>query len=520
MAHYLAAEAWSEAADLIELIGVELFNQGYLETLSRWISSLPATERESRPLLLHYLSHSAMWIGAWDEVLSLLEGALQGFKAAGNDAGQGEVLTDMATCTSGLGDLERSALLFGRALTHNIPPHTRVQALLGRALARGALGDWRQTQQDFFEAMQIVQQNNKLDPVYLVTFPFFHPGFAFLPGALEHLERVCQQARAQVGNAISPSRLMIEEMTTVLHLFRGQLDEAIHVGEAALVLRQRLGGHPYLSLDAALFLMIAHAARGDFVSVEPLFDRLFLGVDQTGQPPPDLPIYLFYAGRIRWLGGRIREAREIYDQMGALIERNSLGDALEIRIGHIWLGSLLDLADGRFGEAERALLQPEVLEQTDRGSTMHGYTRLMLARLYWQQKKPRKALAMLSPALTYHKQLGIPFTIILEGQSIVPLLRYAVEEDIHKDYANYLLGILGTKEERKLTTVPATGEALTPREVDVLRFIVAGYSNRAIAKELVISEWTVKSHITKIYRKLDVASRALAIVQAHDLGLA
>jgi ATP/maltotriose-dependent transcriptional regulator MalT len=48
---------------------------------------------------------------------------------------------------------------------------------------------------------------------------------------------------------------------------------------------------------------------------------------------------------------------------------------------------------------------------------------------------------------------------------------------------------------------------------------VAGHSNRAIAEHLVISVWTVKSHLTKIYRKLDVASRTQAVARAHELGL-
>ncbi|HSR32658.1 MAG TPA: AAA family ATPase, partial [Anaerolineae bacterium] len=90
--HYLAAAQWLEAADLIEQVGTEMFARGYLDTLSRWIDALPASVRESRPALLHYLSHCALWKGTWSEVPLLLERALQGFEAAGNEPGQGEVL--------------------------------------------------------------------------------------------------------------------------------------------------------------------------------------------------------------------------------------------------------------------------------------------------------------------------------------------------------------------------------------------------------------------------------------------
>jgi ATP/maltotriose-dependent transcriptional regulator MalT len=179
--------------------------------------------------------------------------------------------------------------------------------------------------------------------------------------------------------------------------------------------------------------------------------------------------------------------------------------------------SLLEMTAGRSGQAERLLRQPEVLEQ-DRGSTVHGCTRLMLARLYWQQNRQQEAMSELTPTLAYHQQLGIPFTILLEGQSIVPLLHFAVEQGIHARYAADLLAMLGADETRPIL-VPQTGETLTPREVEVLRLVVAGYSNREIAEQLVISEWTVKSHLTKNYRKLDVSSRTQAIVRARALGL-
>jgi LuxR family maltose regulon positive regulatory protein len=517
--HYLAAARWPEAAAIIEQIGVEMFSHGYLDTLSRWINRLPVPVREGHPRLLHYLSHCAFLKGAWSEAQSLLEHALQGFEAAGNGAGQGEVLADLAMCATAQGDLEHSGALFGRALAYPIPPHMRVQALLGRALVEGTLGDWRQSERDFKTGMAVLHSASELDPLYLVMLPFFHPDFAIVPGGLEQLEHIARQARAQVGDEVSPSRLMVEELTTVLHLFRGRLAEAIRTGEGALALRERLGGHPFLSLNAPLFLMIAHAARGDYAAAEPLFDRLFLGVDQTGQPLPDLPIYLFYAGRVRWLQGHLQEARKLYAQMCALLTEDPGGEFPEIRICHAWMRSLLAMEEGRYEEAERALRQPEVLDQKDRTSTINGSTRLMLARLYWRQNRRTEALAQLTPVLAYHEQLGIPFPIMLEGQSVVPLLRLAAEEGVHEDYAAYLLELLGADDEPHPVNVPRTGATLTPREVEVLGLVVAGCSNRAIAEQLVISEWTVKSHLTRTYRKLDVASRTQAVVRARELGL-
>jgi len=378
--HYLAAGRWQEAAEIIEQVGAEMITRGYLDSLSRWINALHASVRDRQPRLLHYLSSCAFWKGAWPEVQSLLERALQAFQAAGDEAGQGEVLADLAICAAFQADLKKSYALFDQALAHTIPPHIRVLSLLGRALPMFAWGDWSLAERDFRAAMAVLQQAGELDLLHLLTFPVFDPGLAFLPGGLEQLDRVYQQARSQVGDEISRVRLIVEKMAMVLHLLRGQLVEAVRDGERALALRERLGGHPFAGIDSALFLIMAHAARADYSAAEPLFDLLFLGVSQTDPPSPDLAINLLRAGRVRWLQGRLNEAREIYAQMCAV--EDSQREVPAARICRAWMWSLLEIAEGRHREAERALRRPEVLEQKDRCSTTIGSTRLMLARLY------------------------------------------------------------------------------------------------------------------------------------------
>jgi DNA-binding NarL/FixJ family response regulator len=60
---------------------------------------------------------------------------------------------------------------------------------------------------------------------------------------------------------------------------------------------------------------------------------------------------------------------------------------------------------------------------------------------------------------------------------------------------------------------------LSPREIEVLRLIVAGRTNREIADELVLSVRTVERHILHVYEKLGARNRADAIVFAlkHDI---
>ena len=62
-------------------------------------------------------------------------------------------------------------------------------------------------------------------------------------------------------------------------------------------------------------------------------------------------------------------------------------------------------------------------------------------------------------------------------------------------------------------------ESLTPRELEVLRLLAEGKTNKAIAQELAVSSHTVKFHVTSLMGKLNAQSRTEAVVRATRLGL-
>ncbi|MGB5103477.1 MAG: response regulator transcription factor [Steroidobacteraceae bacterium] len=68
-------------------------------------------------------------------------------------------------------------------------------------------------------------------------------------------------------------------------------------------------------------------------------------------------------------------------------------------------------------------------------------------------------------------------------------------------------------------TDPAALSALTSRETEILRLVAQGAGNADIAAKLFISDKTVRNHLTSIFDKLGVDSRARAIVYARDHGL-
>jgi DNA-binding NarL/FixJ family response regulator len=144
-----------------------------------------------------------------------------------------------------------------------------------------------------------------------------------------------------------------------------------------------------------------------------------------------------------------------------------------------------------------------------------GSARLALAELYLKWKRPSDALTTLHSALAEWKRRGVPGVPLMQGPSLIPLLKLAVKQGIQTDFSQQVLDLFPSRAKPHAVTVPETGETLTAREVEVLRLIMDGDSNRAIAGKLVISERTVKSHVTKILAKLNASSRTEAAARAR-----
>jgi LuxR family maltose regulon positive regulatory protein len=516
IAHYLAGEIWEEAAEAIEQVGERMVYQGLPDTLTGWIHDLPASVYDTHPRLSYLLGLCSAVKGEVEAAVPLLERALQGFEAVGDEVGQGETLAHMVDCAFAQADFQRGIELNWRALEFPLSLRSHVLVLMERVSLGVLLGDMVQADADFEAALRMAQETG--DPeVFRVLVGELSSLFAVLPHGLERLERVYNLVTAHLGDRVGLMHIFLDGVMASVHLWRGRLDRAIEVGEGTLSTAERWwGSHPPMFKDVAATVAVAYAARGDYAAADRFFDLLFHRTEWLAAEEAFRAGFLYLLGRTRWLEGRLQEAHLVCNDMAAAASSSEFSFA---PVFCSMMQGLVEMSDRGYTEAERLLRQAVDMQRQLPLSTLFGSARLLLARLYLNQARPQDALAELSPVLAECERRDTPGWILQEGAAVVPLLRMAAEQDVHASFATRLLETLGASYEPHSAYVPATGETLTRREVEVLRLIAAGATNRAIAEQLVISKHTVKSHVTHILRKLDVSSRVQAAARARDLGI-
>jgi LuxR family maltose regulon positive regulatory protein len=162
------------------------------------------------------------------------------------------------------------------------------------------------------------------------------------------------------------------------------------------------------------------------------------------------------------------------------------------------------------------------------GRTAHVIkVRVLQALAFQAQGDDGRAFSALEHALYLAASEGYVRTFVDEGEPMARLLRRALAtrfgatktHGIAPDYASRLLAAFDKRSQAASPAANAPVEPLTERELEVLRLIAGGLSNREIARKLVVAVSTVKSHINHIYGKLDVKNRTQAVARGRTLGL-
>ncbi len=264
------------------------------------------------------------------------------------------------------------------------------------------------------------------------------------------------------------------------------------------------GGNPGAAAEARYRQGEIHRLRGELGAAE----EAYLDAGARGrEPQPGLALLRLAQGREADAAAAIRRALAEDSRPGARLAL--LPAAVEVMLATESLGEAATACE----ELERAAAESESPMLEAMAATARGA--VSLAR--------GDATAALGP-LRHGVELWLGLEAAYEAARTRQLVAEACRELGDEDGAALELQA-GESELERLGAAAAGGTGprgeggLTDRELEVLRLVAAGMSNRDVAGELVISEHTVARHVQNIFAKLGVSSRTAASARARELGL-
>lgn len=511
--HLLTAEEYDLAAQRIVAEAAGMFAAGSFSRLQGWIESLPRTVQETHPWILYYLGACQWVVYDHTSASASLERALRLFESQDDETGQGESLVLLSAIANTAGEMTKAKRLLDAAERLPISIPSRTQLNLNRAWIE--LEEPRKDLSTNFEhALDLVETSGDAGAFHIATMSL-REIFCTLPEGRRAARRLCKLIEGQ--NSLDQAGIAQNTyygLSAMLEYFQGNVDAAIEAANRSFAINQKLGGIPFIQGQVVLLMALVQRLQKQWGAVEEHISSLDALI-------PILPAWqgllLYPSGLLRWERGEIEKAEKIRARMEA---QPGISEHVAGEFSRQALDGLIEIGGARKESGIRAIQKAVDLQQVYRFLYIFGDLRLAMAYGHLQHGERDAALAAARPALDEWSQEDLPGMVLTLGQIILPsVLELAIENNIQSDFSRRLLDKLQQLKDPQSLNIPHTGETLTPREVEVLRLLAAGASNRAIADELVVSLPTIKTHVSRILAKLDVRSRGEAVARARELKL-
>ncbi|WP_448002883.1 LuxR C-terminal-related transcriptional regulator [Agromyces bauzanensis] len=255
-----------------------------------------------------------------------------------------------------------------------------------------------------------------------------------------------------------------------------------------------------------------HRLRGEVDLAESSYER----AAQTGyEPQPGLALLRLAQGETKLAQSLIRGA---VDRADPAERRWMLPAVVEI-----------ELAAGDVMAARTVADELDALQRTSTMPMMQAIVDQAEAAVLLDEGDPRAALLRARRAWTRWRELDVPYEAARCRVLAARACRALGDEpsasmELDAARAGFIdldaRHALGATEALTVSEAPGRAGGLTPREMEVLRLVAAGKSNRLIALDLYLSEKTVARHLSNIFAKLDVSSRSAATAYAYRHGMA
>ena len=510
--HALEAKDFERAARLMERSLLAISGQGRMATVVRWVSALPDAFVASRPRLGLSLAWALYFELKFDEAEACLLRVESRLPAEEAPRYLGELALWHGILARRHGDVERSRDFLLQALEH-IPAEN--PALRGRALIFLGLG---YLECDMPRALEALGQAGEMftaanSAAGLLPALYFLAWAQSVQGKLSQAAQTSQRALECAGAvshwpAASYAHLAMAEFLWA----RNELDAAAQHAARGMALAE-LGGHTDNLLIATLDTARIERARGKWDKAQALLAQA------AGLARPTIPWVKVQVAHERVLlclaTGKVAEAKQWLLQNMAPPQFSTGIPELQARI--IW--ARFRVARRQFREALAELTplqaQAEALELWHAAIQIHCLQALARHALGQEQE----AVGQLKAALTLAEPEGSIRVFLDEGIRMSELLHLAQDRGLAPELVSALIQALGEQPAARTIGRPLAPGRLSRRQVELLRLIAEGHSNKEIAAILTISIGTVKRHTVNIFNKLDVKNRTEAVAKARELGL-
>ncbi len=506
--HATAAHDIERAERLIAEGGMPLHSLGVVTAILDWLNSLPKIVMDARPWLWVRSATSTLMAGRTTGVEEKLQAAEKAMPDGQPDDQTRDLIGQIAAIRATLAVVcyqsEAALLEARRALEHlhadNVPFRSRATCALGTACQ--LQGDRIAARRAYVEALAIAQAGGNL--YYTVM-------------ALTNLGRM-QEADNQLQQAAETYRRSLELLSDqgppnaneeYLGLARlayewNDLEAAELHGQRSLQLARQYDRTVDRFILSEVLLARVKLARGEVAAAAAMLAETEQTVRRNNyvQRLPDVAVV----------------------QVLVLLRQGDVAAAARLVQDHkLPLSQARVLLAQRQPAAAFAVLEP-LRQQADARNWQDERLKVLVLQALAHQAcgDEKQAARVLGEALALAEPGGFIRLFVDEGPPMAELLaKTKAESGRMQEYIGHLLAAFGSQAERQPATfdLQPLPEPLSPRELEILRLIDQGLSNREIGARLFLALDTVKGHNRRIFDKLQVQRRTEAIARARELGL-
>ncbi len=503
--HATAANDVAHALRLIEGEDLPLYFRGEATPVRHWLESLPAAEFEARPeLWVTYASVLTLTGRLQDNIEEILQAAEAALPDPALDKKTADLHGQIAANRAMLGVVKNevesiiSQSQRALALLHpdNAPMRTTTTWTLGYAYQ--VQGNRAAAKEAYAETVvQSQKSGNIMTELAAKT----------CLGQIQETENQTHQAAETfqrilelVGDPPWPAACEAFVGLARIHYQWNDLEAAERYGQQGLALARQLEN---VDTPAACGVLLARVklAQGDAAGALATLAEADRFVQQHHFD--------------HWVGAVTAVRIQTLLHQGNLAAAAELAESQDLPLSQARIHLAQDDPDAALAKLEPVRQQAEANDWAD--ERLQAMVSQVLA--YDAAGESEKAMQLLSEALALAEPGGLVRLFVDEGPAMAVLLREAVKQGVAPDFVQQLLVALGETAVTQPQIAQPLPDPLSDRELEVLKLLTTALTGPEIARELMVSLNTMRTHTKNIYSKLGVNSRRTAVRRAEELNL-